>query len=75
MQLATHRLRLALATAASIVSVLAFAAPTALAFHDRDCSDFPTQAKAQHFFEKHHPRRDPHHLDADHDGIACEDNP
>jgi hypothetical protein len=50
-------------------------AQPAAAFHDRDCSDFSTQRKAQHFFETHHPRRDPHRLDADHDGIACEDNP
>jgi hypothetical protein len=57
-----------------LVSFALTAAP-ALAFVDRDCADFPTQAKAQHFFKKHHPNRDPHRLDADHDGIACEDNP
>ncbi len=45
------------------------------AFRDRDCSDFKTHAQAQRFFKKHHPRRDPHHLDADHDGIACESLP
>jgi hypothetical protein len=50
-------------------------AQSASAFRDRDCSDFSTQAKAQHFFKKHHPNRDPHRLDADHDGIACEDLP
>ncbi len=44
-------------------------------FQDRDCSDFNTQAQAQHFFKRHHPNRDPHGLDADHDGIACEDLP
>jgi excalibur calcium-binding domain-containing protein len=42
-------------------------------FRDRDCADFSSQAQAQHFFKKHHPNRDPHGLDADHDGIACED--
>jgi hypothetical protein len=43
---------------------------------DKDCSDFPTQAAAQKFFKKHGgPRQDPHRLDADHDGIACESNP
>jgi excalibur calcium-binding domain-containing protein len=51
------------------------AAQPAGAFVDRDCSDFSTQRQAQHFFETHHPRRDPHRLDADHDGIACESLP
>jgi hypothetical protein len=75
MKLATPRLRLAATAAATAVCALAFAAQPAAAFRDRDCSDFPTQAKAQRFFERHHPHRDPHRLDADHDGIACEDNP
>ena len=38
---------------------------------DRDCSDFATQRAAQRFFEKHRPR-DPHRLDGDGDGRACE---
>jgi hypothetical protein len=42
---------------------------------DYDCSDFPTQRAAQKWFKHHHPNRDPSRLDADHDGIACEDNP
>jgi hypothetical protein len=58
--------------AISMLGLMATAQPAA-AFRDRDCSDFATQAKAQHFFKKHHPNRDPHGLDADHDGIACED--
>ena len=53
----------------------AAAAQPAAAFQDRDCSDFKTHRQAQHFFKTHHPRQDPHHLDADHDGIACEDLP
>jgi len=56
-------------------SATALGQPAFASFHDRDCSDFSTQAKAQHFFKKHHPNRDPHGLDADHDGIACEDLP
>jgi hypothetical protein len=48
---------------------------SAIAFRDRDCSDFRTQAQAQRFFERHNPARDPHRLDADHDGIACESLP
>ena len=41
----------------------------------KDCDDFKTQKKAQKWFKKHHPRRDPAGLDADNDGIACEDLP
>jgi hypothetical protein len=44
-------------------------------FYDRDCSDFRTQAQAQRFYKRHNPRRDPHRLDADRDGIACESLP
>lgn len=40
---------------------------------DKDCSDFATQAEAQAFFEAEGgPARDPHHLDSDGDGLACE---
>jgi len=40
---------------------------------DRDCSDFATQAEAQAFFLANGgPARDPHRLDGDGDGIACE---
>jgi Excalibur calcium-binding domain len=42
------------------------------AFYDRDCSDFRTQKQAQRFFKNHNPGRDPHRLDGDNDGIACE---
>lgn len=38
---------------------------------DRDCSDFETHAAAQSFFERHQPG-DPHNLDGDGDGVACE---
>lgn len=42
---------------------------------DRDCSDFSTQKEAQAFFIANGgPSSDPHRLDADHDGIACESN-
>lgn len=45
-------------------------------FVDKDCADFATQAKAQRFFErKGGPDEDPHLLDPDHDGIACETRP
>lgn len=75
MQTLVRRLRLALPALGIALLAFAAAAQPAAAFRDRDCADFPTQAKAQHFFKRHHPNRDPHGLDADHDGIACEDNP
>ena len=43
---------------------------------DKDCSDFATHAKAQTFFiSQGGPASDPHKLDADHDGLACESLP
>ncbi len=43
---------------------------------DRDCGDFASQRSAQIFFLKHGgPQSDPHRLDADGDGVACETNP
>ncbi|HEV7483841.1 MAG TPA: excalibur calcium-binding domain-containing protein [Solirubrobacterales bacterium] len=44
--------------------------PTARAL-DYDCSDFSSQAQAQEYLLP----GDPYRLDADHDGIACEDLP
>lgn len=38
---------------------------------DRDCRDFNSQSEAQSFFVSIGPG-DPHNLDADNDGIACE---
>lgn len=42
---------------------------------DVNCSDFDTQAEAQAFFDANNPSQDPHGLDADGDGIACESLP
>ena len=40
---------------------------------DRDCGDFGSQRGAQRFYEAAGgPGRDPHRLDGDNDGIACE---
>jgi hypothetical protein len=40
---------------------------------DKDCSDFRSWRAAQNFYKSHGgPRRDPHRLDGDDDGIACE---
>jgi hypothetical protein len=44
---------------------------TASAQADRDCSDFGSWAEAQEFYERSGPG-DPHNLDADNDGVACE---
>lgn len=38
---------------------------------DYDCADFSSQGEAQDFFEEAGPG-DPHGLDRDEDGIACE---
>jgi hypothetical protein len=58
--------------ALALIAAAALAQPAA-AFRDLDCADFNSHAQAQRFFEKHNPRRDPHNLDGDNDGIACED--
>ncbi|PIP74583.1 MAG: hypothetical protein COW87_03125 [Candidatus Levybacteria bacterium CG22_combo_CG10-13_8_21_14_all_35_11] len=43
---------------------------------DKDCSDFATHAQAQIFFiSQGGPGSDPHRLDADKDGLACESLP
>lgn len=68
-------MRKLIAVLAAAVSIALATAPTAGARVDKDCSDFPTQKAAQKWFKHHNPRLDPSGLDADHDGIACEDNP
>jgi hypothetical protein len=41
---------------------------------DYDCKDFSTQKEAQDFYIKNGgPTKDPHRLDRDKDGMACED--
>ena len=47
-------------------------APQPLSLVDLDCKDFPSQAAAQ--AELRRDPSDPHGLDADRDGIACESN-
>lgn len=43
---------------------------------DRDCPDFETQEEAQEFYiAAGGPQSDPHRLDGDNDGIACENLP
>lgn len=65
------RFKATVAAAVAVVAI-AFTAPPASAA-DKDCSDFSTWREAQKFYKRHGgPQRDPHRLDADHDGIACE---
>ncbi|MCS4103181.1 thermonuclease family protein [Salinibacter ruber] len=52
--------------------------PGETSVEDRDCSDFDTQPEAQRFFERHRSDSsggDPHNLDGDGDGQACESLP
>lgn len=39
---------------------------------DLDCGDFNSWYEAQEFYDAHNPKVDPHNLDPDRDGIACE---
>jgi endonuclease YncB( thermonuclease family) len=71
-----HRVLLsALAATVAFVVLTVLTGPSAAA--DKDCSDFSTQAEAQHYFVSHggSPTNDFDRLDADHDGIACESLP
>lgn len=61
------------AIAAIIAALLTTTAP-AQALADKDCGDFATQAGAQAFYNNAGPG-DPHELDSEDDGVACESNP
>ena len=66
------------ALALVVAALIAFSGTTAngAALVDKDCGDFNTQKAAQDFFLNHGgPNSDPHNLDADSDGVACESNP
>lgn len=64
------------ATAIALGIALFAALPSPAAAGDKDCADFASQRAAQIFYLKHGgPRYDPDRLDADDDGVACEDNP
>jgi hypothetical protein len=54
---------------ALVFALVVLASPAAA--RDYDCSDFSTQAQAQKFLLK----GDPHRLDSDSDGVACESLP
>ncbi|WP_309649907.1 thermonuclease family protein [Nocardioides sp.] len=62
----------------ALTGALVFSAgvPAAHAVADRDCGDFNTQKAAQDFYiNAGGPQSDPHGLDDDGDGVACESNP
>jgi endonuclease YncB( thermonuclease family) len=62
-------------TLGTVLGLTAVSAGAGAKFVDRDCSDFSSQASAQAFFVANGgPASDPHGLDADHDGVACESN-
>lgn len=62
------------AVALGLVGALILSAAAPAIAQDRDCSDFDSQAEAQDFFENAG-TGDPHGLDADDDGRACDSNP
>lgn len=63
------------AVALAGLAVVGLSTP-AVAVADRDCGDFRTQQQAQTFYvQQGGPRRDPHRLDADNDGRACDSLP
>jgi Excalibur calcium-binding domain len=65
------RLRATLTALVAVIALAFTAAPASAG--DKDCADFATWKQAQKFYKRHGgPQSDPHRLDADHDGIACE---
>jgi endonuclease YncB( thermonuclease family) len=71
----SYRRALATFTAVALTATGTLSASPAYAA-DKDCGDFASQKAAQIFFLKNGgPTKDPHRLDYDSDGIACESNP
>ena len=67
---------IATAVVGLLAALLTAVAAPAGAVADRDCGDFATQAAAQAFYLANGgPGSDPHRLDADGDGRACDSNP
>ena len=65
-----------LAVGLIVALALALGASTPTAAQDLDCIDFATQAEAQGFYEANGgPGADPHRLDSDGNGLACEGLP
>jgi hypothetical protein len=73
-----HRFRMLMSGLVIVLtsSLLVLAGSGTASAADRDCADFDSQRAAQLFFLRNGgPEDDPHRLDADGDGIACESNP
>lgn len=62
-------MKIALKLLAGSILLIAAAAPSFA--QDMNCSDFRSWREAQDFYERSGPG-DPHGLDRDNDGIACE---
>ena len=71
----TKRIRNRVTVAGVVVGLAAsFGSASVAVAKDKDCKHFDSQRQAQKFFKRHGgPERDPHRLDADGDGKACED--
>ena len=70
------RTQLSLLAVLGLLAALSTVVASPASAADRDCGDFDTQREAQTFFlDQGGPGQDPHQLDADGDGIACEGNP
>ena len=70
----SFRTLVATAVVALVAGLLAGFGSPAGAVADRDCGDFGTQAEAQRFYDRFGPS-DPHRLDGDGDGRACDSLP
>lgn len=70
----TRTIAFSLAQLVVLTFFIAIAAPAQAA--DKNCDDFATQKQAQLFYlDAGGPQQDPHYLDSDGDGEACESNP
>jgi Excalibur calcium-binding domain len=67
------RLGMTAAAAAVLAAALCFPLAGVAAAQDLDCANFQTQAEAQAVYNQN--PSDPHNLDGDYDGKACEGNP
>lgn len=71
-----HPRKAVLLILALVGATMAGTASPAASVADKDCSDFDSQRAAQIFYLKQGgPDSDPHGLDSDNDGVACESNP
>jgi endonuclease YncB( thermonuclease family) len=71
-----RKICLALSALGASVVIVAVSLPVSAAERaDKDCADFNSQQAAQDFFESNNPSQDPHYLDGDNDGKACETLP